>query len=323
MISPDTASLSAARKKPAIRLVWLLFLAGLTPASIPSAFAQGKPVFVTASFVDKNGFFIENLTRDEVQVFENDQARKLEFLAKDEIPAAYGLIFDRALFPEFPELGRVDASNLPSGDAARSISYALIDKLLGRQTTFVAAYDLGYKVAMDFSIDAYGAKNAIQLISGTKKAQDSFLYQAMLSAIEAMNQRPERRRILILFVDSVDMNSGGKTKQLKNFLDASNVELFTISFGSKTGTPSGRLQSVMSESVLKDLVKDTAGEFYTMILYRDHPEDLVRRLANIFHTYYTVGFSSTSTPDRPGKLSIRCTRPGSKVKHRLMVPVLG
>ena len=50
----------------------ILCLGGLQPR-------QRGPVYVTASFVDKNNLFIESLSNDEVQVLENGQVRRIEF----------------------------------------------------------------------------------------------------------------------------------------------------------------------------------------------------------------------------------------------------
>src|SRR5205823_976388 len=87
-------------KVPNIRAGVLLVLCLGDLRAFPPEPRQRGPVYVTASFVDKNNLFIESLSKDEVQVLENGQVRRIEFMASDEIPVVYGLIFERALFSE-------------------------------------------------------------------------------------------------------------------------------------------------------------------------------------------------------------------------------
>src|SRR5213592_2212619 len=79
----------------------ILLLLSALPGVAPT-----MPVYVTASLTDKNGLFIEDLKQEEVTIRENGRERKIEFMAKDEIPTIYGIVFDRALLQEFPEDNR-------------------------------------------------------------------------------------------------------------------------------------------------------------------------------------------------------------------------
>lgn len=58
-----------------------LLLAALLCCPAPVQAAQKTAVFVTASFLDRNRLYVDNLKRDEVRVFEDGQPREVEFLA--------------------------------------------------------------------------------------------------------------------------------------------------------------------------------------------------------------------------------------------------
>jgi hypothetical protein len=123
-------------------------------------------------------------------------------------------------------------------------------------------------------------------------------------------------------MDTLDMSTAGKLKPLKNLLSSSNVELFVVSFASKLGSGRGGLSPALSQASLRELTQLTSGEAFFMSDYRDHYEDATRRIFNEIRTFYTLGFESESSPEKPARLSIRCTVPGSKVRHHPTVAVL-
>ena len=71
----------------------------------------------------------------------------------------------------------------------------------------------------------------------------------------------------------------------------------------------------LNEAILKDLALATSGDAFSSAAYSGHLEDLSRRVYNHIRTLYTFGFQSDASTDKPAKLSVRCLRPGAKVKH--------
>jgi hypothetical protein len=275
---------------------------------------------VTAGFLDRNDLFIEDLQMSEVEILENGRPRKIEFMARDEIPTVYGVLFERSMLPESADLDRPSGQAIPNAVAARDIAYQMIDKQLARQTIWIGVYDRDLQVAFEASSDGFGAKNAIHQLRGTRSSTSTFLYSALFSAVNKMNQRHEKRRVLILFTNGIDSDTAGKMKQLKNLLASSNVELFVVCFASRLGG-AGSLPPAAIVSSLKDLSQVTSGYAFFTMDYRDHFEDIVRRMLNHLRTFYTFGFTSEPEPADQGKLQIRCLRPNSKVKSHLTIPV--
>ena len=293
-------------------------LLALALFAISVTFAQTRQVYVTASLVDRNHLFIENLTPDEVQISENGQPRKIEFLAMEQLPTAYGILIERALMPE----ADVDTqSALAGATLPKDILLQLVDKYLGRQQVWMGSYQRDPEDLLDFSGDSFLMKDAIQKLTGPHRAAESFLYPALFSAVQKMCERNEKRRVLLLFLEAIDSETAGKIRPLRNLLASSNIELFVVSFTSRMSTRGG-LQPAMSDASLKELTEATAGEVYSAGLSREHPEDVVRRILQQMRTLYTFGFEVTSTPDKPGKLVIQCSRPDSRVRHHPVVPVL-
>jgi hypothetical protein len=243
-------------------------------------------------------------------------------MAREELPTVFGIIFDRAMLGEFPEDERRAGSLVPGPTAARNVAYELIDKYLGRQVVWVGCYEKDLQVVLDFTSDGFQAHQAIQQLRGQRNPQESFLYAALFSAVHRMSQRSEKRRVLVVFLESLDSDTLDRIKPLKNLLSASNVELFFIRFGSRLSTRAGGLSPQMSEGALRELAGATAGETFVAADYGEHMEDLTRRMYNYIRTLYTFGFQAESSREKPGRLSITCARTGSRVRARPVVPAL-
>ena len=282
--------------------------------------AQSMPVFVTASFLDRNRLYLENLSREEIRIFEDGKPRDVEFLASKEVPVAYGLLWDRSMLPEpfaDPGAGRY---GIPSATAATNVAYQLLDQALGRHAGWVAVYDSEFRPAIDFTQDTGLLKDTIQQLRGERLREDPVLYGALLTAVKKMSQRNEKRRVLIVFLDYLDFQTGGKLKPLKNLLSASNVELIIACFAaSKTASTHG-LPPLQSEASLRELAGVTAGGAFFVL--QEGIEEMGKRISYQVNSYYTIGFQAESPPDQPGKLKIECTRPGTKVITHPLVPML-
>jgi hypothetical protein len=136
-----------------------------------------------------------------------------------------------------------------------------------------------------------------------------------------MSGHNEKRRVLILILNTLDPQSAGKLKPMKNLLSGSNVELFIVSFASRMGSSRYQLTPFMSQAALKELANVTAGTSFFASNFGNHPEDLTRRIINHMRTLYTFGFESTSTDESPAKLEIQCSREDSKIRFHPLVPL--
>jgi len=305
----------------ALSIMALMAIAAWAEATIAPASAAKKPVHVTASFLDRNDLFIEDLQMSEVEILEDDKPRKIELMAKEDLPTVYGLLFDRSmLLPETSERNRMSAQVVPSSVGARDIAYALIDKHLNRQMVWVGAYDQLLQFALDTSSDGFAAKHAISQLNGASPDVYPFLYSALFTAVDKMEQRREKRRVVILFLETLDPQTASRIKPLKDLLSSSNVELFVVCFASQRTSP-GAVHSAVTTSPLKELAQATSGYTFFTMDYRGNYDDLVRRLLHHLRTLYTFGFTSESVPKGKGKLIIKCSRPGSRVRCHPEVPV--
>jgi hypothetical protein len=297
--------------------VLLAFLLSWTALALP---AQKRPIFVTASFLGKNHLYLEDLSREEILISENGQTREVEFFAGAEVPTAYGILFDRSFLPLPFEDPRRDSNVIPSSMAATNAAYQLIDQVLGRQVGWVGTYDKELKIELDFTQDSGRVKDVIQRLRGERSMDESSLYRALFSAVRKMSPRNEKRRVLILFLEVLDIEAGVKLKPIKNLLSASNVELLVADFAvSKFSSGRGMLP-VQSEACLRELAGVTAGGAY--FSKTEGIEGLGRRISNQIKAFYTIGFQAESTSDQPAALKIECTRPGTKVTFHPVVPNL-
>jgi hypothetical protein len=286
------------------------------------AFAGEQQVYVTASFLDKRSLYVEDLNPDEVQILENGNPRKIELWARDEIPVIYGLLFDRSLLVDDPLKNR---RNLPGGISsaflAQDMAFALIDKHLRQQAMWVASYDQLFHLELASTTDGFRAKEVISQLRTSRKPDRVFAYAGLYSAVMKMNQCHEKRRVIILFLDTLDLESASKVTQLKNLLSISNVELIIMSFASKLYSSTG-MPPTASHGALAELAQATAGDAYFSADSGGHLEDVARRIYNQIRTFYTFGFESDAPSDAKTPLLIRCNRPGSRAKYHSYIPML-
>ncbi len=278
--------------------------------------------YVTASLVDGNNLFIEDLIQEEIEIFENDTLRQLEFMAKDEISSIYGILLDQSMRRKSMEHTRLDNRSKISGViTARNIAFGLIDKYLGRQRLWIGSYGLDLHIALDVSTDGFKAKEVIQELREKSQTKDSFLYSALFSAILKMNKCNEKRRVIILFLDTLDIETAEKINALKTLLSTSNMELFIVSLASRLDSSNGKLPPLMSQGALKNLAQVTAGGAFFATDYGEHPEEMIQDIYNQIRTFYTFGYTSYSSTENPAKLIIRCIRPGARAAHHPFSPV--
>ena len=297
-----------------------VFIALVLCGSFSGLLPQKKAVYVTASFLGSNRLYLENLTREDIRVFEGDQPREVQYFAGGEVPVAYGVLFDRELLPQPDEDPRIDELRISASTAARNVAYQLIDNCLGPQAGWTATYDdQGMNIALDFIQDASRIKDSIERMSGGRVTRESWLFGPLFNSVEKLGQRHEKRRILVVFLNTLDIKTSGKMKPLKNLLSASNVEVFFAGFAPRSTVARGLLPA-QSEVALRELADVTAGAAYFTNM--EGIEGLGRRMANQIRTFYTIGFESDSPGEQPARLKIECTRPGVKVKTHPVVPIL-
>ena len=298
-------------------------IACLLAFSSQVSLAQRKPIFVSASFSDRNGLHIDNLNRGEVELLENNQLRDIELLARNDIPTAFAFLFDTSLAGGTMEgRRRIPGSATSGAPAAMEIAFDLIDRYRGRNLVMIAGYEREIHIALDFTADGFAAKEAVRQLQGTKRLQESFLYSALFETTRKMSAHRERRRVIIVFLDTLDSRTAAKQANLKNLIAESNVELFIVSVASRNTPSNPGLPPTMSRSALRDLCSVTAGDVYFVADYGDHLEDLRQRLGRHLQTLYTLGFESESPEDDAARLLIRCLRPGSTVRSHPVVPIL-
>jgi len=300
----------------------LIGAAFFSPETCAAASSGKRQVYVTASFTDNKSLYIENLKADEVQILENGIPKKIELMVQEEIPTIYGLLFDRSLLEDDQSVNqRYLTGRISSAVAARDMAFDIIDKHLHQQRMWIASYDLRFHLELASTTDGFAAKDAITQMKFSHNPDGAFAYTGLYSAVMEMNECPERRRVIILFLDTLDQESTGKITQLYNLLSVSNVELIVISFASKLSSNTG-VPPAMSRGALSKLVQATAGKAYFWADSGEHIEDIARPIYNQIRTFYTFGFESEAPSDIKTELLIRCTRRGSKVKHHPFTPIL-
>ncbi len=199
-------------------------------------------VETTFSVTDRRGHFA-TLTRDDLQVFDNNREQKiLEFSAESELPLRLALLVDtsgsvqeRFHFLQNAAIGFLTASIRP-----------------GRDQALLVSFDITPEVISDFDGDLVRLSDKIQAL---RPGGGTSLYDAIEAAARRMGEtaRAGRYRFaIVVFSDGEDTQSRLTRQQALEAAQRANAVIFAVSTTDQTVPSQG-------DKVLKFLAAETGG----------------------------------------------------------------
>src|SRR5215831_3280607 len=257
-------------------------------------------IVVNVTVTDALENYVSGLKLEDFKILEDGAAQRALDLAIDEAPFAASILLD------------MSGSMGSKLSLARAACGNFLSEL--RDGDMVAVYSFsGFKVKMlqDFS-ESHDAPEAVW---DMKARDETPLYDAIVKAADALAQRPERRRAIILVSDGADTKSKASLDQAaRKTLDA-NALIYAVDMSDRAVFKSERQDN--GADVMKMLAAKTGGRFIATPggagmrdAYAGTVEELRRQ--------YTLTYESTNEK-RDGKwraIEVRVTRPGLNVRAR-------
>src|SRR5437868_13088803 len=188
------ARLRAVMKIKALSLIYLL-VASLLLAQDDHNFRLNVNVDLTelhVSVTDEKDHPIGNLSRENFRVFEDQREQMLAVFKHEDIPVSLGLVIDNSRSME-PRKQRLDAAAL-----------AFVRKSNAEDETFIVHFDDTARLDRDFT-------NSIPLmeetLSGVKPFGQTAIYDALILALDHMEDAKEMKKAILLLTDGVDNSS--------------------------------------------------------------------------------------------------------------------
>ncbi len=141
--------------------------------------------------------------------------------------------------------------------------------------------------------------------------------RALGRGVDFLRDRPEKRKVLLLFTITVDRQSYGNMEEYQQMLRHADIDLYVISFAPRLiSHPGATFAERMNGYFFRALTAETGGRAYISgeFAYLDTLfTDLKGRLANT----YTIGFYVEPTGEpREREVEIRISRDRCAVDHR-------
>lgn len=251
---------------------------------------QSKVDLVSVSFAarDSSGALVDNLTKDDFEVFEDAVPQKIAFFARSvDVPLTLGLILDASGSQEhFMKKHQHDLE-------------VFLNEVLGpRDRAFLVGFGNHLKLVSDFTqsgavilggLQRYDHSSARFPELGPKEDRDlgTAFYDAIYYSVTEKLAAQTGRRALLVFSDGEDNSSSHNMMTTIETAQAENVQVFTIRY---TQREHGHLtaRNKYGISVMDRIAKETGGE--AVDAEATDPHAYFRQIADELRTSYELAY---------------------------------
>lgn len=206
---------------------------------------ETKLVVLNVTVTDGNDRYINGLKENDFSIFEDKKPQQIIDFISAERPFSVAILLDTSLSME---------NKLT---LARAACAKFVEEL--REGDTFAIYSFGgfkVKTHQDFT-DIHDVPDSVW---DMKVEGETPLYDAIVKAADALAQRPERRRAIMVVSDGADTKSKASLDQaLRKTLDAQ-ASIYAVDLTNSTVYGSGPKE--MGADVLKDMAAKTGGRFF-------------------------------------------------------------
>jgi VWFA-related protein len=221
---------------------------------------------------DKKGRFITDLTRDEIQVFENKTPQTIsDFTAETDLPLRLGILIDTS--NSIRERFKFEQ------EAAISFINSVVRE--GRDKAMVVSFDTSAELVSDLVDDLDKLQTAIRsLRPGGGTALYDALYFACRDKLSKDQPRHKFRRAIVIVSDGDDNQSQVSRDQALEMAQKADVVIYAISTNVIRGETDG-------DKILKYLTAETGGQAFFPFKVEDL-EQSFENIANELRHQYNV-----------------------------------
>jgi Ca-activated chloride channel homolog len=310
------------RLAAAVAVACLCSTAGLLrePAAAQQPIRSGaRTVAIYATVTDEAGRLVDNLTRDDFEVFDNGKRQPLTIFSAETLPISVVLLLDRSLsmranFRLVEVAAGEFVKRLEPADTARIGSFASRIQLDPRE----------------FTGDHEELTNILR--TELQPAGPTPLWNAVGVGVTAL-LRQEGRRVILVFTDGADAPLNGSSNNLnkdeatKRAL-GENVMVYAIGLTSEmrvSRAGAGRAAGVRGprgvtivqkpDEGLPKIAQETGGGYFELTRTDDLGSTFAR-VADELHRQYALGFEPPALDGKSHRLEVRTKRPGLTVRAR-------
>ncbi len=243
VVGPPTASVAAQTPAP--------------PLPRPTFRAGVEVVTISAVVRDRRGKFVPGLTREDFQVLDRGQVRRIGQLRADEAPLSLALLIDVS--------GSMDVGgNL--GRARQAASLVLDGLERGRDEAALFTFDTTLRDAQPFTTEP---RLVLERFAEASAFGATRLHDAIAATAQRVAARANHRRAIVVLTDGVDNASRLAPAEVSGIASEIDVPVYVITVVSPLDRPdTQRVMKPVGEvdaparGTLGDLARWTGGEIY-------------------------------------------------------------
>jgi len=252
-------------------------------------------VVLNVAITDINGHYVNGLKEKDFSIFEDKKQQQIIDFISDERPFSVAILLDTSLSME------------KKLTLARAACAKFVEELRVGDTFAIYSFG-GFKVKLhqDFT-EIHDVPDSVW---DMKVDGETPLYDAIVKASDALAQRPERRRAILVVSDGADTKSSATMdRALRRSLDAS-VSIFAVDLSDASVYKAQPRDN--GAEVMKDLAAKTGGRFFAVAgggKLRDAFTDTVDELRQ----QYTLTYESNNErfDGKWRAVEVRITKPHS------------
>jgi VWFA-related protein len=219
------------------------------------------------SVVDEKDRTVSGLMKDNFKVRENDVPQPISIFKHEDIPVSLGLVIDNSRSIE-PRKTRLDAATL-----------SFVRQSNPDDEAFVVHFDFDARLDHDFTTSISDLEHTL---AASKPFGQTAIYDALMLALDHMQQASHQKRALLLVTDGVDNSSKTSLNQVLEAVKRSRVIVLVV----------GLLSASEGEKAEESLTKiaDASGGRAYFPDDVDQARAMMERAARDLRTQYTIGY---------------------------------
>lgn len=238
-----------------------------------------------ATVLDKKGRMVNDLTKNDFQVYEDGTPQKLSVFSHADIPVTMGIVID--------DSGSMKEKR-PSVNAA---ALAFVETSNPSDQTFIVNFNDAYYLDTpgDFAAnmeDLHAALGKIDSRGGTA------LYDAVMASLDHLRLGNRDKKVLLVITDGEDDASRYQFSDLLKYAQQSNAVIYTIGLLGGGDTDTKLFKTLSHEDrhakkILEQLAQATGGQAY-FPRSLDDVDSTCRQVAHDIRNQYTLAYYPTN-----------------------------
>jgi Ca-activated chloride channel homolog len=260
----------------------------VTDVPTETIYMSTAQVVINVSVTNPKGKPIANLDKRAFKLTEDGRDQEVMQFQGEDAPLAVAVVLDNS--------GSAIGADMQK---ARNYVLDLANRL--RPQDVLAIYTFGESGTQQLRDFSSGVKDIKPLLKKVKGHGETPLYDAILDATEALQKRPERRRVMILISDGADSASQATQRETEKQTFLAGVAIYAIDTINTQATAKRSAERQASAQVLKQLSEESGGRYITtdggffMLTTRYKLKRIFTELIDELHSQYTLTYEPPNT----------------------------